>query len=316
MPRGVATRTLDRGLMNGRMDLEHFTVDSTGQPSLRSAHHERQEAQRDSDSLRGCRRRRAARRRVQRRLRLTARLRVLGQAGHDRSRAAANGRHLRRAHEAARIHPIRRPCRGHRSLDRRLDGDRGRTARGRPAPGSLLRQPPNPAQPDVGLTPEEIRLKAIDSFPADERGYQAIQGTKPQTLGYDLNDSPAGLAAWIVEKYRAWCDCNGDPEFVFMKDELLPLRTRVTVPTACMAFPREVLPFVPRSWAKQTYNVQRFTFMPRGGYFTSLEQRHSSSTTSGRSSRLCGERGVRLSATPRTARVMTRSESSIAWSRM
>ena len=58
-------------------------------------------------------------------------------------------------------------------------------------------------------------------FGAEETGYQAIQGTKPQTLGFGLNDSPIGLAAWIVEKFRTWCDCDGNPETIFTKDELL-----------------------------------------------------------------------------------------------
>ena len=59
------------------------------------------------------------------------------------------------------------------------------------------------------------------AFQAEETGYQQIQGTKPQTIGIALNDSPAGLAAWIVEKFRTWCDCDGNPETIFTKDELL-----------------------------------------------------------------------------------------------
>lgn len=103
-----------------------------------------------------------------------------------------------------------------------------------------------------------------------ERGnrYQAIQGTKPQTIGIALNDSPVGLAAWIVEKFQSWCDCDGNPETIFAKDDLLanislywftqtaassariyfeqrhPLapadRRRIEAPTACADFPREV----------------------------------------------------------------------------
>ena len=59
------------------------------------------------------------------------------------------------------------------------------------------------------------------TFQAEETGYQQIQGTKPQTIGIALNDSPVALAAWIVEKFRTWCDCDGDPETMFTKDELL-----------------------------------------------------------------------------------------------
>ena len=53
----------------------------------------------------------------------------------------------------------------------------------------------------------------------NERAYQQIQGTKPQTLGFALDDSPAGLAAWIVEKFHAWCDCDGNVESRFTKDD-------------------------------------------------------------------------------------------------
>ena len=162
--------------------------------------------------------------------------------------------------------------------------------------------PPDPKNPNAGLTAEEIRLKDQPRFGPDERGYQVIQGTKPQTLGYALNDSPVGLAAWIVEKYRRWCDCNGDPENIFTKDELLttvmiywvtetatsaaryyyegqhipeppyaPLPGFVKVPTGCTVFPGEV-GFTPRSWAATWFNVKRFTMMPKGGHFAALEQ--------------------------------------------
>ena len=61
----------------------------------------------------------------------------------------------------------------------------------------------------------------MNEFRATGTGYQEIQGTKPQSLGYGLDDSPAGLAAWIVEKFRAWSDCDGDVERSFTKDQLL-----------------------------------------------------------------------------------------------
>lgn len=131
-----------------------------------------------------------------------------------------------------------------------------------------------------------------------ETGYQAIQGTKPQTLAYAVTDSPAGLAAWIVEKFRTWCDCNGDPETVFTKDELLTNITlywvtqtaassariyyesrhapsapprRVDVPTACADFPKEII-WSPRKWLEARYNIVRWTEMPKGGHFAALEQ--------------------------------------------
>lgn len=158
---------------------------------------------------------------------------------------------------------------------------------------------PAGTDPNSGLTEREReRLKARQMFQAEETGYQQIQGTKPQTLGIALNDSPAGLAAWIVEKFRTWCDCNGDPETVFTKDELLTNITlywvtqtaassariyyesrhapsapprRVDVPTACADFPKEII-WSPRKWLEARYNIVRWTEMPKGGHFAALEQ--------------------------------------------
>jgi microsomal epoxide hydrolase len=148
------------------------------------------------------------------------------------------------------------------------------------------------------VPPAELeRMRARNAFFDNERGYFQIQSTKPQTLGYGLNDSPAGLAAWIVEKFRSWCDCDGDVEKKFTKDDLLTNITlywatgsstssarlyyenqrnagpnvRVEVPTACAAFPKEIsLP--PRRWVEARYNVTRWTEMPRGGHFAALEE--------------------------------------------
>ena len=133
-----------------------------------------------------------------------------------------------------------------------------------------------------------------------EGGYFHIQRTKPQTLSYGLNDSPAGLAAWIVEKFQAWSDCGGDVESSFTKDELLTNITvywvtqtigssarhyyenrtgpwrfepgqRVEVPCAVAVFPAEISR-PPREWAERTHNVQRWTEMPRGGHFAAVEE--------------------------------------------
>jgi pimeloyl-ACP methyl ester carboxylesterase len=133
-----------------------------------------------------------------------------------------------------------------------------------------------------------------------EGGYSHIQGTKPQTLSYGLSDSPAGLAAWIVEKYRTWSDCNGDVESRFSKDELLTTVTlywvtqtinastrlyyethrqpwelkqdeHITVPTAMAAFPKEISR-PPREWGERSFNLQRWTDMPSGGHFAALEE--------------------------------------------
>lgn len=160
--------------------------------------------------------------------------------------------------------------------------------------------PPGVADPNAGVPPAELeRMKARQKYMENERGYSGIQGTKPQTLGYSLNDSPAGLAAWIVEKYRTWCDCDGDVGKKFTKDELLTNVTiywvtqtitsstriyyesrtatpqsaarRVEVPTGCAVFPKD-LSYSPRRWVEASYNLRRWTDMPRGGHFAALEE--------------------------------------------
>jgi microsomal epoxide hydrolase len=161
--------------------------------------------------------------------------------------------------------------------------------------------PPDPSNPVAGLAQEEVvELMPAQHFLKEETGYQRIQGTKPQTLGYGLNDSPAGLAAWIVEKFRTWSDCDGDVERRFTKDELLtnvmlywvtetinsscrlyyemmhadkfpPRGFHVRVPTACAVFPKELIR-PPRAWVERLYNVQRWTRFPQGGHFAAMEE--------------------------------------------
>ena len=150
-------------------------------------------------------------------------------------------------------------------------------------------------------TPEEKRfLGELAGWLKEETGYQWIQGTRPQTLAFGLSDSPAGLAAWIVEKFRAWSDCGGDIESVFTKDQLLadiglywftgaigssfwPYYARmhgpwpvpeggVRAPMGYAAFPREIVR-PPRSVAERTYtDIRRWTEMPAGGHFAAMEQ--------------------------------------------
>jgi microsomal epoxide hydrolase len=132
-----------------------------------------------------------------------------------------------------------------------------------------------------------------------ESGYRAIQGTKPQTIGYLLEDSPVGLAAWIVEKFRAWSDCGGDLERSFTKDQLLANITlywvtktatssarlyyemrragsaavpqaRVVVPTGVAHYPGEVTR-ASRTWAERRYHITHWVEMPRGGHFAAME---------------------------------------------
>lgn len=159
-----------------------------------------------------------------------------------------------------------------------------------------------PHGPDDSLTEDEKRdLADLDTWNRDEAGYQAIQGSKPQTLGVALNDSPAGLAAWILEKFRGWSDCDGDVESVFSRDDLLAnitvywvtgtitsstrlyyeafkggraswITERVEVPTGVARFPKEIYRF-PRSWVEQHFNLQHWTTMPVGGHFAAMERR-------------------------------------------
>ena len=151
-------------------------------------------------------------------------------------------------------------------------------------------------------TPEERAfLERLNHWLKEETGYQAIQGTKPQTLAYGLNDSPAGLAAWITEKFRSWSDCNGDPAAAIDRDDLLanislywftgaigssfwpyharlhgpwpiPEGATVDVPTGYADFPKEIVR-PPRSVAEKTYtDIRRWSVMPKGGHFAALEQ--------------------------------------------
>jgi pimeloyl-ACP methyl ester carboxylesterase len=147
---------------------------------------------------------------------------------------------------------------------------------------------------------EKAYLEELRCWEREETGYQWIQGTKPQTLAYGLTDSPVGLAAWIVEKFRTWSDSGGDIERRFSKDVLLtnimlywitgainssfwpyyasrhapwplPEGQRIEVPTAYASFPREIL-HPPRAWAERAYNIRRWTTMPAGGHFAALEE--------------------------------------------
>lgn len=160
-----------------------------------------------------------------------------------------------------------------------------------------------PERPDAMelVRPEEMEyLAATMHFQEHETGYQRIQGTKPQTLTYGLHDSPAGLAGWIVEKFRTWSDCDGDVERRFTKDQLLTnigiywftgtigssvrlycesmrsglfgaARQRVEVPTGCAVFPKEIYR-APRAWADAAYNVRRWSVMGSGGHFAAMEE--------------------------------------------
>lgn len=137
-------------------------------------------------------------------------------------------------------------------------------------------------------------------FMADEGGYIAIQSTRAQTLGYALNDSPVGLLAWIVEKWRAWSDCDGDILRSFTVEQILTNASiywftqtiapsmqwygahrvappamvrpdRINCPTGVAVFPKEVVQ-LPRSAVERKFQLQRWTEMPRGGHFAQMEE--------------------------------------------
>ena len=159
-----------------------------------------------------------------------------------------------------------------------------------------------------GVTADELKRweKRVQEL-NDHRAYGAIQGTRPQTLGYGLNDSPAGLAAWIVDKFWAWSDHGGDLEKSFTRDELLtnvmiywvtetmPSAVRIyyesqhpgprpksmtpwtngkkQAPLGFVLFPKEInVP--PRAWVERAAgkNMIHWTEMPRGGHFAAMEE--------------------------------------------
>lgn len=157
-----------------------------------------------------------------------------------------------------------------------------------------------PAEPGPLSEEEQADLASMARFQREEAAYSAEQRTKPNTIGAALDDSPAGLLAWIVEKFRTWSDCGGDPEACFSRDQLLTnvtvywvTRTAtsaarlywesnrarllsselpfVTVPTGVARYPKEILRW-PRTWVERQYNVTSWTTMPRGGHFAAMEQ--------------------------------------------
>jgi len=168
--------------------------------------------------------------------------------------------------------------------------------------GSVDLDWPDPLPGESSLSSgEKDYLERVKHWEITEGAYGEMQATRPQTLAYGLTDSPAGLAAWIVEKFRAWSDCGGDIESRFSKDELLstimlywvtncinpslqryfdkrhtsPSAERlrkVEVPTGIAMFPGEKELLVPRSWAERAYNIVHWTDMPRGGHFPAQEE--------------------------------------------
>jgi epoxide hydrolase len=157
------------------------------------------------------------------------------------------------------------------------------------------------ALPPAGMgspTPEEQEaLEARKRYDKWDSGYMKQQATRPQTLGYGLVDSPVGQLAWIVEKFWSWMDCDGHPENVLTRDELLDNVmmywatasaassarmywesinsfggfSRVELPTGIASFPKEIVRS-PRHWCEANFNITHWTAMPRGGHFAAFEQ--------------------------------------------
>jgi pimeloyl-ACP methyl ester carboxylesterase len=150
------------------------------------------------------------------------------------------------------------------------------------------------------LSPEQLEwLRDAKAWNATEGAYMAMHRTKPQTAAVGLNDSPAGLAAWVVEKLRSWSDCGGDVESVYTRDEILEnlmifwvtgtigssmrmyranaavpneqLARRVEVPSGFSLFPGDLIT-PPRDWLERTSNLARVTWPERGGHFAPFEQ--------------------------------------------
>jgi len=151
------------------------------------------------------------------------------------------------------------------------------------------------------LRPEETAFKDKAQQWYDEKGgYWHVQATQPQTVGFALNDSPVGLAAWLIDKYRDWADCDGVVERRFSRDELLThvslywftetiasscrmyLESRraplvfgrdepIAVPCGVLWFAKEE-PMPPRAWVERAYNVVRWTEKPVGGHFAAWEE--------------------------------------------
>jgi pimeloyl-ACP methyl ester carboxylesterase len=154
-------------------------------------------------------------------------------------------------------------------------------------------------QPDQ-LTPKEKEyLQAGRKWQAAEGAYALLQSTKPQTLAYAVNDSPIGLAGWMIEKFYSWSDCNGDLETVYTRDELLTNLTiywvtqtagsafriyyermhqpqhrdegkKIKVPAAFCISAKDLVP-APREFAERIFNVQQWTQLPSGGHFVAME---------------------------------------------
>jgi len=159
---------------------------------------------------------------------------------------------------------------------------------------------PDPATMNELTPAEQSALAGMAEYGEWDSGYSKQQSTRPQTLGYGLVDSPAGQAAWILEKFWKWTDCNGHPENALTRDELLDnvmlywlpgtgassarlywesFRPQsqgglpnVAIPTGCSIFPKEIFRSS-RRWAEKRFtNLVHWNELPKGGHFAAFEQ--------------------------------------------
>lgn len=172
-------------------------------------------------------------------------------------------------------------------------------------PESLIGLHLSGTNPYIGQVPddlspeEETFVASAQAWTTSEMAYAMEHSSKPQTLAFGLNDSPAGLAAWVIEKFRTWSDCGGDLESRFSRDDLLtnltvywatqtigssmrlyyetmrePGRWGIPdVPTAMLMSPKDMFP-TPRAWAERSQKIDRWTEIPRGGHFLEWEEPH------------------------------------------
>jgi pimeloyl-ACP methyl ester carboxylesterase len=156
---------------------------------------------------------------------------------------------------------------------------------------------PDPATMDDLTDLEKRGIEGMQHYQKWDSGYSKEQSTRPQTIGYSLVDSPTGQAAWIMEKFWAWTDCDGHPENALSRDEMLDnimlywltasgassarlywesfgsfSAGDVAVPTGCSIFPKEIF-VCSRRWAEQRFkNIVYWNELDRGGHFAAFEQ--------------------------------------------
>jgi pimeloyl-ACP methyl ester carboxylesterase len=157
--------------------------------------------------------------------------------------------------------------------------------------------PPDPATMNDLTDAEKSALAGMQHYQDWDSGYSKQQSTRPQTVGYGLTDSPAGQAAWILEKFWSWTDCDGHPENVISRDALLdnvmlywlpataassarlywesfrnPPMDPITIPVGCSIFPKEIFRTSKR-WAEKRFEkLVYFETLAKGGHFAAFEQ--------------------------------------------